>query len=48
MAHSVAMATEQQVEANRRNAQKSTGARSEEGKAKSRFNALKFGIHAKS
>ena len=37
-----------QIESNRRNAQKSTGPRSAEGKAASRFNALKTGIHAKS
>jgi hypothetical protein len=48
MAHSVGMSSEQKISASRKNAQKSTGPRSEEGKAKSRFNALKFGIHAKS
>jgi len=42
------MATQAQIEANRRNSQKSTGPRSTEGKAVSRFNALKSGIHAKS
>src|SRR5579871_5384764 len=40
------MATSLQVEANRRNSLKSTGPRSPEGKAVSRFNALKSGIHA--
>jgi len=42
------MATPAQIEANRRNAQRSTGPRSVEGKAVSRFNALKSGIDAKS
>jgi len=42
------MATNAQIQANRLNAQKSTGPRSEEGKAASRFNALKFGIEARS
>jgi hypothetical protein len=42
------MATTQQTEANRQNAQKSTGPRSPEGKAVSRFNALKSGIDAES
>ena len=42
------MATLHQIEANRRNSQKSTGPRSVEGKAVSRFNALKTGITAKS
>ena len=42
------MATLQQIEANRLNAQKSTGPRSAEGKAAIRFNALKTGIHAQS
>ena len=40
------MATPNQIEANRQNAQKSTGPRSPEGKAASRFNALKSGIDA--
>ena len=35
-----------QIEANRLNARKSTGPRTPEGKAKSRFNALKAGIDA--
>jgi len=42
------MATIQQIEANRLNAQKSTGPSSVEGKAVSRFNATKTGIDAKS
>jgi len=40
------MATERQIEANRRNSQFSTGPRTPEGKAVSRFNALKSGINA--
>jgi hypothetical protein len=40
------MATQKQIEANRRNAQKSTGPKTEEGKAKARFNALKHGMTA--
>jgi len=42
------MATSAQIAANRRNALLSTGPRSEEGKAVSRFNALKTGIQAHS
>jgi hypothetical protein len=42
------MPTLQQIEANRLNAQKSTGPRSPEGKAAVRFNALKSGIDAQS
>jgi len=42
------MATSAQILANRRNALRSTGPRSVEGKAVSRFNALKTGIQAKS
>jgi len=42
------MATLKQLEANRLNAQKSTGPRSVEGKAAIRMNALKSGIDAKS
>ena len=39
------MATSQkQIDANRRNAQKSTGARTDEGKAKTRLNALRDGL----
>ena len=40
------MATPAQIAANRRNSLLSTGPRSEEGKAVSRFNALKTGIQA--
>jgi len=40
------MATIEQIDANRQNARKSTGPRSAEGKAASRFNALKSGIDA--
>jgi hypothetical protein len=42
------MATLRQIQANRRNAQKSTGHTSVTGKAVSSMNALKTGIHAKS
>jgi len=42
------MSTLRQIEANRRNAQKSTGPTSAAGKAASSMNALKTGIHAKS
>ena len=42
------MSTRAQIEANRRNANKSTGPRTEAGKAASRLNALKSGIEAKS
>ena len=42
------MATLKQIEANRLNAQKSTGPRSAEGKAASSMNALKSGIDAES
>jgi hypothetical protein len=42
------MATLRQIEANRLNAQKSTGPRSVEGKAASRFNAVRYGIDARS
>ena len=41
------MSSLRQIEANRRNSQLSTGPRSPEGKAVSRFNALKTGINAK-
>jgi hypothetical protein len=40
------MATQKQIEANRRNAQRSTGPKTEEGKSKSKFNALKHGMTA--
>src|SRR5882757_8073856 len=42
------MATPAQINANRANAQKSTGPRSPEGKSVSRFNALQHGLDAKS
>ena len=42
------MATPAQITANRANALKSTGPRSESGKAASRFNALKHGLDAES
>ena len=42
------MATQKQIDANRRNAQKSTGPTTPEGKAAVAMNALKTGIHAKS
>src|ERR1035437_6511857 len=42
------MSTLRQIEANRRNAQKSTGPTSVTGKATSSMNALKTGIDAKS
>jgi hypothetical protein len=42
------VASQRQIEANRRNAQKSTGPRSLQGKAVSRFNALQTGINADS
>jgi hypothetical protein len=38
------MATEAQLRANRENAKKSTGPRTEEGKAKARFNARRHGL----
>ena len=40
------MATNKQIDANRQNAQRSSGPRTPEGKAASRFNALKSGIDA--
>jgi len=42
------MATRKQIEANRRNARKSTGPVTAAGKAASSMNALKTGLHAKS
>ena len=42
------MATPAQLAANQRNAQKSTGPRSAEGKSASRFNALKHGVDSHS
>ena len=41
------MATEKQIAANRRNALKSTGPRSERGKAFTRLNSLRHGLRAK-
>lgn len=41
------MSTLKQQEANRLNSQKCTGPRTPEGKAASRYNALKHGVHAK-
>ena len=40
------MASQKQIEANRRNAQRSTGPASELGKAVAKFNALKHGMTA--
>ena len=40
------MATQQQIDANRRNAQKSTGPTTPEGRAAVRHNALKHGLTA--
>ena len=40
------MTSERKIEANRRNAQRSTGPKTEEGKDKVRLNALKHGLCA--
>ena len=42
------MATQKQNEANRRNAQRSTGPRSDDGKARAALNHVKHGMYAKS
>lgn len=42
------MPTQSQIDANRRNAAKSTGPRTEAGRQNSRWNALKSGLHAQS
>ena len=41
------MTTEKQIEANQQNAQQSTGPKTEEGKAVSRYNAIKHGLLSK-
>ena len=40
------MATEAQIEANRRNSKRSTGPRTEQGRIRSKFNALDHGCRA--
>ena len=41
------MATQAQIDANKRNAAKSTGPKTEAGKARAKLNALKDGSHAR-
>jgi hypothetical protein len=41
------MASQAQIDANRRNSQRSTGPKTEAGKARARYNALQHGTHAK-
>ena len=41
------VATAAQIEANRRNAQKSTGPKTERGKARAKLNAIKHGLTAR-
>ena len=41
------MASQAQIDANRRNAQRSTGPKTEAGKTRAELNALKDGSHAK-
>ena len=41
------MTSRAKIAANRKNSRNSTGPRSERGKSKSRLNALKYGIYAK-
>jgi hypothetical protein len=41
------MASQARIDANKRNAQRSTGPKTEAGKARAKLNALKDGSHAK-
>jgi hypothetical protein len=38
--------SQKKIDANRRNAQKSTGPKTKEGKAKSSMNSIKYGIYS--
>ena len=38
--------SQKQIDANRRNAQQSTGPKTKEGKAKSAMNSIKYGIYS--